>query len=79
VPVLGQQVEGQHRPDDGQAGLGADSGTDAEEEGEEGGAALESTGEKIVDPRLDVFRDFVNSLDAEPGAGGERREGPSGG
>jgi bifunctional DNase/RNase len=62
-----------------QAGLGADSGIDAEEEGEEGGAALESTGEKIVDPRLDVFRDFVNSLDAEPGAGGERREGPSGG
>jgi hypothetical protein len=26
---------------------------------------LESTGEQIVDPRLDVFRDFVNSLDVE--------------
>ena len=59
-----------------QAGLGADSGIDAEDEGEEGGAALESTGEKIVDPRLDVFRDFVNSLDADLG-GGERREGPA--
>jgi uncharacterized protein len=60
-----------------QAGLGADSGIDADEEGEGGGAALESTGEKIVDPRLDVFRDFVNSLDADPGGGGERREGPA--
>ena len=27
---------------------------------------LESTGERIVDPRLDVFREFVNSLDVEP-------------
>ncbi len=34
--------------------------------------ALESTGERIADPRLDVFREFVNSLDAE----GEQREGP---
>ena len=29
------------------------------------GSALESTGEQIVDPRLDVFRDFVNSLDLD--------------
>jgi uncharacterized protein len=57
-----------------QAGLGGDSGID---DGEgEGGASLESTGEKIVDPRLDVFRDFVNSLDVDLG-GGERREGSS--
>jgi hypothetical protein len=27
---------------------------------------LESTGEQIVDPRLDVFREFVNSLDVDP-------------
>lgn len=60
-----------------QAGLGADSGIDPDDETEEGGVALESTGEKIVDPRLDVFRDFVNSLDAEPGAGGGPREGPA--
>ena len=52
-----------------QAGLGGDSGLD-DEEGEEGAAALESTGEKIVDPRLDVFRDFVNSLDVDLGGGG---------
>ena len=54
-----------------QAGLGADGGL-----GEDGdiGAALESTGEQIVDPRLDVFRDFVNSLDFDPGEGESRRE-----
>lgn len=53
-----------------QAGLGADGGLEEGEEGEgQGGlgAALESTGERIVDPRLDVFRDFVNSLDVDPG------------
>ena len=27
---------------------------------------LETTGEGLVDPRLDVFRDFVNSLDVDP-------------
>ena len=48
-----------------QAGLGADGGLG--EDGEATGAALETTGEQIVDPRLDVFRDFVNSLDVEPG------------
>jgi bifunctional DNase/RNase len=56
-----------------QAGLGGDSGLD-DDEGDEIGAALESTGENLVDPRLDVFRDFVNSLDVDLG-GGERREG----
>ena len=45
------------------AGLGADGGLG--EDGDEGGL-LESTGENVVDPRLDVFRDFVNSLDVEP-------------
>jgi bifunctional DNase/RNase len=46
-----------------QAALGADGGL-----GEEGaeGSPLESIGEGVVDPRLDVFRDFVNSLDAGP-------------
>jgi bifunctional DNase/RNase len=45
-----------------QAALGADSAL-GEDEGE--GGLLESTGEQLVDPRLDVFRDFVNSLEAE--------------
>jgi bifunctional DNase/RNase len=49
-----------------QAALGADGGLG--EEGDETGAMLESTGEQIVDPRLDVFRDFVNSLDVDPDA-----------
>jgi bifunctional DNase/RNase len=48
-----------------QAGLGADGGLGDEGSGEEG-ELLESTGERIVDPRLDVFRDFVNSLDVDP-------------
>jgi uncharacterized protein len=47
-----------------QAALGADGGL--AEEGTEGGSPLEAIGEGIVDPRLDVFRDFVNSLDAGP-------------
>jgi bifunctional DNase/RNase len=49
-----------------QAGLGAEGGIG--EEGEAGGEFLESTGERIVDPRLDVFREFVNSLDVDPDA-----------
>ena len=59
-----------------QAGLGGEGMTDEEEGGSPGAAALESTGERIVDPRLDVFREFVNSLDLDPG--GEQREGPRG-
>ena len=51
-----------------QAGLGADGGLG--EEDDEGGGLLETTGEQIVDPRLDVFRDFVNSLDVDPDAEG---------
>jgi len=54
-----------------QAGLGADNAFD-DEEGEPG-MTLETTGEGLVDPRLDVFRDFVNSLDVDPG-GESRRE-----
>jgi uncharacterized protein len=50
-----------------QAGLGADGGIGDDEEGE--GGALERTGGQLVDPRLDVFRDFVNSLDVDPDAG----------
>ena len=65
-----------------QAALGADSvlGDDAEGEGEEDAAdpggsrrrirpALESFGDAVVDPRLDVFRDFINSLDPDAGGG----------
>ncbi|MFI5226808.1 MAG: bifunctional nuclease family protein [Candidatus Limnocylindrales bacterium] len=45
------------------------------------GSALEHTPgslrDRVVDPRLDVFRDFVNSLGSDQE--GESREGPSGG
>jgi bifunctional DNase/RNase len=59
-----------------QAGLGGEGMADEEEGASAGGAALESTGETIVDPRLEVFRVFVNSLDADLGGGD--REGPRG-
>jgi len=32
---------------------------------------LESVGGAVTDPRLDMFRDFVNSLEVDPNAGGE--------
>jgi bifunctional DNase/RNase len=70
-----------------QAALGSDPDAededepDAEGEGSGEGPAgerrrrrripLESLGGAIADPRLDMFRDFVNSLDVDPSAGGE--------
>jgi bifunctional DNase/RNase len=53
-----------------QAALGGDGGIGDDIEGAEG-STLEATGENLVDPRLDVFRDFVNSLDVD--AEGESR------
>jgi bifunctional DNase/RNase len=47
-----------------QAALGADGGLGDDDEG--AGSLLETTGEQLVDARLDVFRDFVNSLDVDP-------------
>ena len=55
-----------------QAALGADGAVGDDDETADR-IPLESTGEQIVDPRLDVFRDFVNSLDLDPGTGEERR------
>jgi uncharacterized protein len=57
-----------------QAALGSDLSGEDEEGGSEG-TALESTGERIVDPRLDIFRDFVNSLDVDPETGEGRARG----
>jgi uncharacterized protein len=58
-----------------QAALGADSADDDDEVGEPGSrlsaAALEATGERIDPTRLDIFREFVNSLDVE----GDQRGG----
>lgn len=63
-----------------QAALSADSGiAEEDDEGQseaEGGPSsrggrprLDSFGEAVVDARLDIFRDFVNSLDTDPGGG----------
>jgi bifunctional DNase/RNase len=57
-----------------QAALGAGEGDEESSEIDPEGSSLESTGERVVDPRLDVFRDFVNSLDMDPGSG-EGRQG----
>jgi len=71
-----------------QAALGVDPGGD--EETDEPGAtrrvsptmgpsaALESLGEDVVDERLDMFRDFVNSLDIDPGSSSGGSGGTSG-
>jgi hypothetical protein len=65
-----------------QAALGADPGDETGAEGGDKGRAmpgrrglagevpLEEIGEAVVDERLGMFRDFVNSLDFDPGAGG---------
>ena len=50
-----------------QAALGARRRRSARRTRAAGRSPLETTGEQIVDPRLDVFRDFVNSLDVDPG------------
>jgi uncharacterized protein len=54
--------------------VGEDEGDDAEAEGDRPRrrrAPIESVGDAPADPRLDMFRDFVNSLEVDPGAGGE--------
>ena len=56
-----------------QAALGTDGAVGEGDEETADRIPLESTGEQIVDPRLDVFRDFVNSLDVDPGSSEERR------
>jgi len=63
--ILGEDEEA-----DSDAGTGAEAG--GGRSGRRTRPALESFGDAVVDPRLDVFRDFVNSLDVDPGAEGGR-------
>jgi bifunctional DNase/RNase len=56
-----------------QAALGTDGAVGEGDEESADRIPLESTGEQIVDPRLDVFRDFVNSLDVDPESGEDRQ------
>ncbi len=44
-----------------------------------GASSLESTGEKIDTTRLDIFREFVNSLDEGESRGGGGSSGPASG
>jgi bifunctional DNase/RNase len=84
VEAAGRTLELDARPSDalalavrtGARILAADSvlqqaalGPEGREDVAEGGHPLERTGETIFDPRLDVFRDFVNSLEGEEGGG----------
>jgi len=48
-----------------------DASTDEGERPRRRRSPLESVGNAPADPRLDMFRDFVNSLDVDPNAGGE--------
>jgi bifunctional DNase/RNase len=64
--------------------LGDEAGEDDDATVDAGGSRrrggtnpLESFGDAVVDPRLDVFRDFVNSLDPDAG-GGETGRGRGG-
>jgi bifunctional DNase/RNase len=68
----GERHEIDARPSDALA-LAVDGGLGDDSEEGLAGSVLEQTGERIVDPRLDVFRQFVNSLDAEAEGGSEGR------
>jgi len=50
---------------------GRSIGTDDPERRRRRRAPLESVGDAPADPRLDMFRDFVNSLEVDPGSGGD--------
>lgn len=60
-------------PDEDAAGeAGSDEpGSEAGERPRRGRLPIESIGESPADPRLDMFRDFINSLEHDQGAGPE--------
>jgi bifunctional DNase/RNase len=62
-------------PDEEAGDDDGDTGEEAEGEGTERPRRrkppVESVGDAPADPRLDMFRDFVNSLEVDPGKGGD--------
>jgi len=60
-------------PDEDAAGEDDDADEDADtsERPRRRRPPLEQVGNAPADPRLDMFRDFINSLEVDPGAGGE--------
>src|SRR5262245_21739980 len=57
--------------DDDEADEGAESEAGGERPRRRGRPIYQVGSEGPADPRLDMFRDFVNSLEVDPGAGGE--------
>ena len=55
----------------GEGGGEAGAGQPGERRGRRIRIPLESVGGAVADPRLDMFRDFVNSLEVDPNAGGD--------
>ena len=58
-------------PDEDASADADDDDPEASERPRRRRAPLESVGNAPADPRLDMFRDFINSLEVDPGAGGE--------
>jgi len=62
-------------PAEGEAAAGGETGSGGRTRRRR--VPLESVGDQPPDPRLDMFRDFVNSLEGDPGAGGGETGGSS--
>ena len=81
--VLAQAALGGDPDQEDEAGAGGEGeaagGSGAESERARRPIPLERVGEGVVDPRLDLFRDFINSLDVDPGTGGGGKGGTGGG
>ena len=79
--VLAQAALGGDPDQEDEAGAGGEAagGSGAESERARRPIPLERVGEGVVDPRLDLFRDFINSLDVDPGTGGGGKGGTGGG
>jgi uncharacterized protein len=73
--ALGSDPDAEDDSDaDAEAGEGEGSNTTSrsgERRGRRIRIPLESVGGAVTDPRLEMFRDFVNSLEVDPNAGGE--------
>jgi len=64
-----EEVEGDEESAEGETPGGEGGGQGSARSGRRR-IPLERVGDGIIDPRLDLFRAFVNSLDTDPGSGG---------
>jgi uncharacterized protein len=65
-----EEADGERAASDGDEGGEGEPGGDEGERPRRRRVPLESVGDAPADPRLDMFRDFVNSLEVDPNAGG---------